>query len=112
MAKTENELALRALSILRVTDAGNQPDDEDFEIAKRDIDGLVDSLDRRGIYSGFDLTQIDEASFLPLATLLAMRIAPEFGAAMSEDLIMINENKLRSLNVDDDDDQPIQAFYY
>ena len=124
MSKTRNQLALRALSILRIVEAGNEAESEDYQIADRDIDGLIASLDRRGIFTSVDLSRIPDEAFLYLARILAARICPEFGATnvsallsatganSAEEVIKISENNLRALNIDDNDDDPIPALYY
>ena len=112
MSKNRQQLANKALSILKVTQTGQQADAEDYAIANDDIDGMIDDIETRDIYGVTDLSFIDDQAFLPLAQILAQRISEEFGAVRDETKILSAELKLRELSDPNYLDKTVQQDYF
>jgi len=110
MPKTTNELISRALTVLRVAAAGQPIAAEDAEVVRAVLPGIVADLAARGVAHVPNLDAIDDAAFLPLADIVATRIATDFGAEPISPIPA--ERQLRAQRPGDDAGEPIEALYY
>jgi hypothetical protein len=78
MAKTTTQLALRALQFLKVVDSTESATAEDDAFVQAEYLTLVQELEFRNI-GAWSETAIPEWLFVPLAKVLAARVAQDFG---------------------------------
>ncbi len=96
MANTIDTLVSKALSVLEELGAGQLQSDEDTKLVKDAATPLIASLITTTVLpQDFDSTAIDDATFLPLARLLANAVGDDFGRPYSEDVRVIQEAQLR-----------------
>lgn len=79
MAKTSDELILRALTKVGVVSQGQTPTNDDRELVADQINPLLEQLARMDVVYIPDPDNIDESVFLPLALRLALQIGSDFG---------------------------------
>lgn len=78
--KSQRQLALEALTLLRVVSLGLDPAEDDMQFALARVPPLLAELRAREIVLVADYDAIPDEIFNALADLLASRIAPNFGA--------------------------------
>lgn len=97
MSKTTNELIAKALSKLGVLAAGQTPSAEDQQAVRDVVTPVFEELSNEAVYTVADEDEIDDAVFLPLATIVAERAAPEFGRAGVEQEVMLAKSQIRKI---------------
>jgi hypothetical protein len=110
MPKTTNDLISRVLTVLRVAAAGQPIAAEDADVVRAVLPGVVAGLAARGVACIASLEAIDDAVFLPLADIVAARVAADYGAEPMDPLPA--EQQLRAQRPNDDAGEPIEALYY
>ena len=108
------DLANKALSKLMEISAGGSPDAEDTATADAAIDGMVEYLSERSIYSVADLTDIPVAAFDSLALYLAGLIGTDFGKSEMEGQARCKmaEDRLMLLNATRPTHEPLAVDYF
>ena len=93
------ELVTRALRVLNVVPAGQNPSDEDFDVVDEFVEPLLARLDGEGITTIDNPDAIPAAQFLDVAVLLADAAKGDFGlAALPQDDPTKSEMRLRTVN--------------
>lgn len=81
---TTDDLVDRALVRLGEVGFGQTAEPEARARARQMVDGILDELDADRIYDFATSSQIPGAAFDPLVSIVAARLAPDFGASSDE----------------------------
>lgn len=113
MAKTSDQLILRALTIVGVTAQGQAPTADDIQIVRDQLTPMLEQLAMMETVYIPDQDAIDEAIFLPLATRLALQIGPDFGLpAMTPDQRKAADHEIRIVQSSRRVFQPLKVDYF
>lgn len=118
---TRAQLVDRALRILGVVPPPASA--EDAALVDSLVDGLLDELAARGIAAIANRGSIADsasgdipaAAWQPIATILALRSAPDFADAVPTDLAALSieaEVRLRAMSADEDSGEPLKVRFY
>lgn len=115
--KTRNDLVLRALGFLGVIQAGQTPGREDAEKVDTLIEPLFATLRTRKVVYVVDPDGIPDNIFLPLARLLAVEAASDFGVGTVElaadlGLPTKGEMEIREAIANDFVYEPVRTLYF
>lgn len=91
---TRKQLVERALRVLKVTEANEAPNAEDYATVDELVDAVLDQLNEREIVHVQDDDAIEPAIFLPLAECLADACTKDFGGVVD---VAAAEQKLREI---------------
>lgn len=119
MSRTRAELVNQVLSRLGARSIGETltTGHEDYDFVDDELDSLVAEMNARGIFYAADLDEIEDASFHPLATYMANRLADQFGlsegdAAKLSSRAEVAERILRRLRADETAGDRVRAEYF
>jgi hypothetical protein len=110
--KTRIQLVNEAMSKGMLVAAGQEPEDEDFEVVDGKVDALIAQLSVDQICEVSDDDAIPSEWFDALAALLANISASDFGKQFSADAKMYHESLLRRINSVRATFEPVQVDYY
>jgi hypothetical protein len=113
MPYTSDDLAKRALGILKAREAGQEPSPEDMAGIKEFIPPLLEQLGISGAGYVGDEDDIPGYLFLPLAKRLALEAASEWGLeAVGVESIQEIETVLRALTASKASSAPVKVRYF
>ena len=82
MTKTARDVVHRALELIGVKPVGESAEDEDFSLGSDTYTAILEELsDRDGMAFEWTRDTTPEWAFMPLAGMVAARIAPVYGVA-------------------------------
>ena len=82
--KTKADLISEALAILNVAQSGQPLPQETYNRVEQKLTSIVEELNARDVAAVPDLEAVQIAMFLPLAEIVAARVAPDFGVVGEE----------------------------
>lgn len=112
MAYSREALVLLALEELGVPGAGQTPSAEDKKTIDDKLNSVMADLAQRNVYVWGDPDQIDDATAIHLAKIMAHASARSFGQVADEGARLYSEARLRELKPYIDAGDPIRAVYY
>jgi len=109
---TRIQLVNQALRDLQVVGAGQEPDDEDFDVVDAKVDSLTDQLSADNICDVSDIDEIPGEWFDAIAQLLAVSCSTMFGLQIDGAKKEYFEQLLRRVTMARPSYEPAQADYY
>lgn len=97
MSKTRTDLVKRALEVIGVLAAGQNPEAEDVTVIDDNVEAILEELAADEIVYVPDIEDIDDAVFMALAVCVAGRMQDDFGAQLLPGRVEAAEAKLRRI---------------
>lgn len=112
MPRTRSDLITRALGLLGIIQAGQDPSAEDVELVDGYIDGKREEIARRRVLYIQNIDAIDDEYFLPFARIIANAVAPEFGQPRDPGVDLDAERTLREMQREPGVSETVRAVYF
>lgn len=112
MAKTEEDLIRRTLSLLGKVEAGQPLEAHDVELVRDQIASCVADLRRQRVVTIEDTNSIDDELLNWVALYLAQYVAPDFGLPISADSMALAIRMLNKIEAEPPYYFTLQADYF